>query len=44
MNYRKFGIGKLCTHGYESVVPVTVLITEGTKMTALKVDTENFEG
>lgn len=44
MNQSKYGIGKLCTHGYESVVPETASITEGTKMVAAKVDTENFEG
>lgn len=44
MNQWKHGIGKLCTHGYVSVVPETASITEGTKMVAVKVDTENYEG
>lgn len=40
----KYGIGKLCTHGYVSIVPETASITQGTKTGAEKVDTENFEG
>lgn len=44
MNQWKHGIGKLCTHGYVSVVPETASITEGTKMVAEKVDTKNYEG
>lgn len=44
MNQSKYGIGKLCTHGYESVVPATASISKGTKMVAEKVDMENFEG
>lgn len=44
MNQWKYDIGKLCTHGYVSVVPETATIIEGTKMVVEKVDKENFEG